>query len=76
MIVDRKEKPARKIEIDLNGPEGNAFVLLGIVRNVASQLGYSKQSIDELLERMMESDYENLVNVADEEFGDFIIFYK
>lgn len=76
MIVDRKEKPVRKVEIDLNGPEGNAFVLLGIVRNVASQLGYSKQSIDELLDRMMEGDYENLVNVADEEFGDFIIFYK
>ena len=35
-----------KIVIDVSGPEGNAFVLRGIARELGKALGYSKEKID------------------------------
>ena len=49
MIKDRKEIKHRPIEIDLNGPEGNAFVLLGYASRLGKQIyGYDKT--EEILE--------------------------
>lgn len=59
-----------KREIDLSGPEGNAFSLMGAARSWARQIGYEKEDIDALIERMMSADYENLLKVFDEEFGE------
>lgn len=59
-----------KREIDLGGPEGNAFSLMGTARSWARQIGYEKEDIDAMIERMKSSDYENLLKVFDEEFGD------
>ena len=64
------------IEIDLTGPEGNAFALLGYASRFADQLGYEKEDIDRLMEEMQSGDYENLVEVFDREFGDFVVFYR
>ena len=65
-----------KIEIDLTGPQGNAFCLLGYARKFAKQLGQSEEQIDELLDEMRQSDYEHLVKVFDREFGEFCILYR
>lgn len=46
--------------VDVTGPDGNAFVLLGIAKNWAKQLGYDEQK---LLRDMQSKDYEHLVNV-------------
>ena len=35
----REKQPKREIIIDLTGPEGNAFYLLGTAKKLAKQLG-------------------------------------
>jgi|LakMenEpi03Aug12_release.lakeMendotaPanAssembly.Ray.scaffolds.fasta_scaffold270596_3 hypothetical protein len=73
-MIKQESKPvAPSLEIDLNGPEGNAFNLLGIASKLAYVLGLNK---DEILEEMKSSDYKNLVLTMDKYFGDFIIFYN
>lgn len=54
--------------IDLNGPEGNAFYLIGLVSSTAKQLGMSKHTITT---RMMSGDYFNLLAEFEAAFGDF-----
>lgn len=61
------------IEIDLSGPQGNAFFLLGTAKNLAKQLELDSE---EILTEMKSGDYENLVNVFDNYFGDFVILYR
>jgi hypothetical protein len=71
MIKSKKEKLG--IEIDLTGPDGNAFVLIGTAGNLAKQLGLDGKAIRT---EMMAGDYENLVNVFDKHFGDFVTLYR
>jgi len=61
------------IEIDLTGPEGNAFVLLGYASKFAKQLGLDSKTIQK---DMMSSDYEHLVKVFDKHFGTFVTLYR
>jgi hypothetical protein len=35
----RKKQPQTEIVIDLTGPDGNAFVLMGYARRLARQIG-------------------------------------
>ena len=72
MITSKRPKKD-KIEIDLLGPEGNAFVLLGIAKNLANKLG---MDWDIIHKEMTSSDYEWLLQVMDYHFGDFIIMYR
>ena len=72
MIREKTEELEREIVIDLDGPDGNAFALMGYAQRFAKQLHYTKEEISSLMERMQEGDYENLLNVFDFEFGDFI----
>ena len=50
-IKSKADKPGG-IEIDLTGPEGNAFVLLGYASRFCKQLGYDKFRTDCILEEM------------------------
>ena len=69
MAIIKKQPPVGKIEIDITGSQGNAFVILGYARQYAKQLGMdSKPIIDE----MMSGDYENLLEVFDKHFGDYV----
>jgi len=68
MTIKRKEDHPQEIVLDLTGPEGNAFVLMGHARRWAKQLGRDGDSI---VSEMMESDYEHLVEVFEREFGEF-----
>jgi len=73
-IKNIKDRPrGRKIEIDLTGPDGNAFALMGYATNFAKQLGIDDKKITA---EMMSGDYENLLNVFDKYFGDFVILYR
>jgi len=71
MITTKKK--TGPIEIDLTGPQGNAFVLMGMATNLAKQLGLDGKAI---VEEMMSGDYEHLVQVFDREFGHFVILYR
>ena len=62
-----KQKPQTNgIEIDLTGPQGNAYFLMGTAKKLATQLDFPQQFI---LNEMMSGDYENLVKVFDKFFG-------
>jgi len=73
--IKEKEKP-NKIEIDLTGPDGNAFVLIGIAQKLAKQLDYQPDSRGELTAEMMSGDYENLLKVMEMHFGEYIIMWR
>jgi hypothetical protein len=68
-----KSKKNKGIEIDLTGPQGNVFFLIGTARNLAKQLGIDSSSVQK---EMMSGDYENAVNVFDKYFGNFVTLYR
>lgn len=72
-IRNASEIEQRKFDIDLNGPQGNAFVLLGYARTYGKQLGYDT---DKIYEEMTSGDYENLVETFDSYFGDIFTLYR
>jgi len=72
----REKQPQKEIIIDLTGPDGNAFALMGYARRFAKQLGYSKEDQDQLLGLMTSGDYENLLEVFDDHFGSFVILER
>lgn len=59
-------KPTRKIRINLAGPDGNAFALMGYANRFSKQLGYDGSAITR---EMMAGDYEHLVQTFDKHFG-------
>jgi hypothetical protein len=72
----RKKREDREIVIDLTGPEGNAFALIGYARKLGRQMGFDTQRIEKLQEEMMSGDYENLLQVFDREFGKYVILER
>ena len=72
-MIKKKEEKRGPIEIDLTGPDGNAFVLLGYAKNFARQLDLD---FDEIREEMTSGDYENLLEVFDSYFGSFVTLYR
>lgn len=76
MIKCRSEMQPRGIEIDLLGPEGNAYVLMGYARRLGRQLGWSKAHVDAVVKTMMMSDYEGLLITFEEFFGDYVTMYR
>ena len=60
------------VTIDLAGPEGNAYALMGYAKEWGKQLG---KNTDDIINRMKSDDYENLVNVFVEEFQDICEVY-
>lgn len=67
-----REKVAGKPTIDLTGPEGNAFCILGNAQQLGKELGKNKQEIEAILDDMKSSDYEHLIQVFDNHFGDYV----
>lgn len=59
--------------VDLTGPDGNAFVLLGMAKRWARQLDKDWAPIQE---EAMSGDYENLLLVLDREFGEYVDFAR
>ena len=72
-MIRSKEQNRGPIVIDLTGPDGNAFVLLGKAKQLARQLGLDGNAITN---EMMSGDYENLIEVFDREFCDFVILER
>jgi alanine-alpha-ketoisovalerate/valine-pyruvate aminotransferase len=71
-----KSKKSKGIEIDLTGPQGNAYFLLGTASKLGRQLGLDNDEIGVILRNMRSSDYENLINVFDANFGNIVTLYR
>ena len=72
MAIKNKKERLEKMVIDLTGPDGNAFVLLGIASNLGKQLELDQERREEIRIEMTSGDYENLIKVFDENFGDYV----
>ena len=72
-MIKSKPKSNGKIEIDLTGPQGNAYYILAMAKNLCKQVGIPSKPI---LEEMMSGDYENLIKVFDDKFGSVVIMYR
>ena len=69
----KKLKNRSRLEIDLTGPDGNAFALLGYAKGLCASLD---MDFKPLKDKMTSGDYENLVKVFDDTFGSFITLYR
>lgn len=69
----REKRINTEIVIDLTGPAGNAFALLGTAIRLGKKLGLDT---DIITSEMKSGDYENLVEVFDNYFGHFIILER
>jgi hypothetical protein len=74
MIRNKQEKTGAII-IDLTGPDGNAFVLMAYAKRFATQLGWKDRGAA-LINEMMNGDYEHLLQVFDNAFGEFVILER
>jgi len=74
MAIRNKKARTEKMVIDLTGPDGNAFVLLGYASScsLGKQLGFDKEQREEIRSQMTSGDYENLIKVFDDNFGDYV----
>ena len=72
----RKKQKLDKMIIDLDGPDGNAYNLIGVANNLMRK-GFGRNAlgrdISEVLNEMTSGDYNNLVRVFDKYFGDMVI---
>lgn len=73
MKIAKKEDFDGDILVDLTGPEGNAFCLMGYAKKWAVQLGREPAPI---LADMKSGNYEHLVDVMEKEFGSFATFLR
>ena len=74
MIRKKKDLSSKNpMIIDLTGPDGNAFALLGYAKNFSKQLSLDWDSIRK---EMTKGDYENLLQVFDNYFGTFVILER
>ena len=62
----------KKPYIDIRGPAGNAFCILGVAQDLSRKLGHSKEESNAIQEEMQSGDYENLIEVFDKHYGDFV----
>jgi hypothetical protein len=68
-----KRKKSGKTVVDLRGPEGNAYVLLGYAKSWAKQLGLDA---DDIQKDATSGDYEHLLEVLDKHFGSLVDFIR
>ena len=71
MAILTKDKFRKRI-IDLNGPDGNAFYILGTAKSLCKQIGIDTERTTEILDEMRSDDYEHLIQTFDKYFGKII----
>jgi len=74
-MIRSKQETNQPIIIDLTGPDGNAFALMAYAKRFATQLGWNDKG-SALIEDMLSGDYEHLLEVFDNAFGQFVILER
>ena len=72
-MIREKQPQNGPIVIDITGPDGNAFALMAYAKRFAKQLELDGSAI---IKEMRSGDYENLLQVFDSHFGDFVILER
>ena len=50
--------------VKLTGTDGNAFAVMGTVRNAMKEVGRTQDEMDEVMHDMMSGDYNHLMSVV------------
>lgn len=74
MTIRKKRKQSKQV-IDLTGPQGNAFYLLGLVQSIYCQSGASDLG-QKIVKEMQSGDYEHLIKTFDLYLGDHFILER
>lgn len=74
MTIRKKRKQSKQV-IDLTGPQGNAFYLLGLVQSIYSQSGAMDLG-QEIVKEMQSGDYEHLIKTFDLYLRDHFILER
>jgi hypothetical protein len=53
------------VEMDIDGPDGNAFAIMGRVQAALKKAGATKEELNQYSMDSMSGDYENLLATAD-----------
>ena len=72
-MIKSKEYKNNGIEIDLTGPDGNAYAILGLAKRLCKEFDIPFKP---LMEKMTSGDYENLIKIFDDKFGSFVTMYR
>jgi 3-oxoacyl-[acyl-carrier-protein] synthase III len=56
--------PKYDVKVQLSGNDGNAFSVMGAVKQALKKAGASKEEIDQYITDSMSGDYDNLLRVA------------
>ena len=62
-------------DIDLDGPDGNTMMMVGLADSTAHQLDYNEDERKKLRDDLMSSNYVHLVKTFDKHFGDYFTLY-
>jgi hypothetical protein len=73
-MIRNKRKNAKPV-IDLTGPQGNAFYLMGVVLKTFRQSGAPDLG-ESIVEEMKKGDYEHLVKTFDLYLGEHFILER
>lgn len=80
MAIRNIEDKQGPIEIDLTGPDGNAWALMGIAKQLCKLLNKRRKgeysNFEEIQADMMSGDYEHLLEVMEKHFGHIIVMYR
>lgn len=73
-----RSKAEQKIErvIDLTGPGGDVRKLIGCARELAHDIGWPSEQVEELIAEMTAGDDDHLIKVFDENFGGFVTLVR
>ena len=74
--IEDKPRAPTPIEIDLTGPDGNAYVLLGLANSLCRKLGYNNLKTERILDEMRLTDYEGLLYTFNREFGTLVTLWR
>ena len=58
------------IEINLSGPHGNAYALIGLAVRLGKEIGMPKAEIDAITKEMQAGDYKHLLTTLKDSFAD------
>ena len=72
-MIREKTRNTGPVVIDLTGPDGNAFALMGYANRFAKQLNLNGK---EITNEMMQGDYEHLLETFDKYFGSVVILER
>ena len=64
------------MNIELSGPQGNAFYLMGLVDNLGQQLGLTQEKVNIIVNEMKSSNYDNLLKTFIKNFGMIVQLYQ